>query len=153
MNNAKIIYFFALAASVIVILLFMDEVLPVAMIAPSPETKYVIDLVSIITGVGGLFALLYCFRFIPIRQRIETGGEEFVAKICTARIIVWFVLMLVNVVLYFEAIGVATNPKYSIIFLAIAYIFCWPTMPTAEKSAKSEARNNTTAESDETTKI
>lgn len=137
MNNAKIIYLFALAVVVIVILLFMDEVLPVALIVPSPETKYVIDLASIVTGVGGLFTLLYCFRFVPIRQRVENGNEEFVVKICTARIIVWLILMLINVVLYFEAMGVATNPKYAIIFLAIAYIFCWPTLPASDRNEKS----------------
>lgn len=133
MNNAKIIYYFALVTAIVVILLFMDNILPIALIAASPEIKYIVDLISIITGVGGLFVLLYCFRFAPIRQRIERGDEEFVAKICTVRIVVWLMLMLVNVVLYYEAIQVATNPKYAIIFLAIAYIFCWPTMPSSEK--------------------
>lgn len=152
MNNAKISYFFALAAAVIVILLFMDEVLPVAMVTPSSEAKYVIDLVSIVTGVGGLFTLLYWFRFAPICQMIDKGGEDFVAKVCTARIITWLVLMLINIVLYFEAMGVATNPKYATIFLSIAYVFCWPTMPSAEKSENSATTNNLTTENQEITK-
>lgn len=149
MNNAKIIYLFALVTAVIVILLFMDNIFPIAMIAASPETKYVVDLASIVTGVGGLFALLYCFRFALVRQGLKKGGEEFAAKICTVRIIVWLVLMLTNIVLYYEAMGVATNPKYAIIFLAIAYVFCWPTMPT---SGKSTTLTDFTKENKETTK-
>lgn len=133
MNNAKIIYFFALVTVVIVILLFLDNIFPIAMIAAQPETKYIIDLVSIITGVGGLFALLYFFRFAPIRRMMDKSREDIIEKLCTARIIAWFVLMLTNIILYFEAMGVATNPKYAIIFLAIAYVFCWPTKPTPEK--------------------
>lgn len=130
MNHAKIVYFFVLFAAVAVISLFMENVLPVATIAESPETKYLIDLFSMVTGVGGLFALLYCFRFAPIRRYVEAGSQESVAKICIARISLWLVLMLVNVVLYFSTLGFATNPKYAIIFLAIAYVFCWPTEPS-----------------------
>lgn len=130
MNHAKIIYLFALIATAAVLSLFMENVLPVAAIAGSPETKYAVDMISIVTGVGGLFVLLYCFRFAPIRRLVESGDEAVVSKICIARICIWFVLMLVNVVLYFSTLEFSTNPKYAIIFLAIAYIFCWPAMPS-----------------------
>lgn len=145
MNNAKIIYFFALVIAAGVAGMFLENVLPIALLPDSPENRYLVDLVSIITAVGGFFLLLYTFRFSRIREAVEQGGVDVVAKVCISRIVVWLVLILLNIVLYFEAIGFATNPKYGVIFLAIAFVFCWPAIPNTranshKKTDSSESR-------------
>lgn len=134
MNNAKIIYLFALVLVCAVIGLIEESTVSIPLFTDDAETKYIVDLLSIVSGVGGFFLLLYMFRFKSVMQRVARLGEEYVVKVCHARVVLWLVLMLLNVWLYYATTGFGTNPKYAIIFLAIAYLFCWPSMPSVAKT-------------------
>lgn len=138
MQYSKTLYVIVFVIVAALFALFEYELLPTQLIPSSGETTYVVDLASIITSVGGCFALLYAFRFAPIRQRLEkledADLESYTAKVCNIRLLVWFVLMLLNIVLYYEASNV-TNPKYGIIILFIAGIFCWPAIPAKSQPA------------------
>lgn len=132
MKRSKTLYAIVLAVFALIFALFEFGVFPTQLIPPSNETTYIVDLVSIITAFGGTFLLLYVFRLRPIRTRYKAlegaAAEAFAAKVCNARLVAWLVLMLINTMLYHETCNV-TNPKYGIIVLFIAGIFCWPTLP------------------------
>lgn len=132
MKRSKTLYAIVLGIFALIFALFEFGVLPTQLIPPSHETTYIVDLLSTITAFGGTFLLLYTFRLKPIRSRYEAlegaEAEAFAEKICNARLIGWLVLMLFNTLLYHETCCV-TNPKYGIIVLFIAGIFCWPTLP------------------------
>lgn len=153
MKRSKLLYFSFLAIVTIGLALFEYGILPTYLIPPSPTTTYIVDLASTVTAFGGCFALLYAFRFVPVRTRFESlqgaAAEAFALKICNIRLAVWFVLILANMVLYYEATNV-TNPKYGIIVLFIAFVFCWPAMP-ATKTETTEKAETTTKENSEPT--
>lgn len=145
MKRSKTLFAIALGLFALIFALFEFGVLPTQLIPPSNETTYIVDLVSIITAFGGTFLLLYAFRLNSIRTHYEAlegaEAEAYAAKICNARIIAWFVFMLINTALYHETCNV-TNPKYGVIVLFIAGIFCWPTLPpkqtTDDKGTKGD---------------
>lgn len=145
MQHSKTLYVIVFIVIAAIFSLLEFELLPTHLIPSSSEITYVVDLTSIITSVGGCFVLLYAFRFNPIRSRLESlegsGLERFAAKVCNVRLVAWFLLMLFNVVLYYETNNV-TNPKYGIIILFIAGVFCWPALP-----AKPQSDDNTSASS------
>lgn len=145
MKLSRTLYAIVLGLFSIIFALFEFGVLPTKLIPPSNETTYAVDLVSIITAFGGTFLLLYAFRLKPIRSRYEAlegaAAEAFAVKVCNARLVVWLVLMLINTVLYHETSNV-TNPKYGIIVLVIAGIFCWPTLPPNGEDDNTDAKGN-----------
>lgn len=125
MKNPKLLYILVFGVTAILFVLFEYGILPLDLIPYTNENKYIIDLVSIVTAIGGCFLLLYSFRFSIVRFCMMTQGEPFIIKVNCWRLWIWLLLMLVNIVLYYEA-TFATNPKYGILILFIAGIFCWP---------------------------
>lgn len=109
--------------------IFGSELIPVAQIESSPENNYLINLISVITAFGGCFLLLYFFKIRPIKAGLEHPDNRKAyhnyVSYCNFRIVLWVLLMLVNVIFYYEAPG-ASNPKYCILVLFIAGLFCWP---------------------------
>lgn len=141
MKQSKLLFVGAFTLVAIVFALFEYDVLPAHAIGDDPATNYAINLLAIATGIGGCFALLYWFRMPMVRKRLEAYGtegpwtaeaEQAYARHCNARLIIWTLLTLLNVVLYYEA-SYAKNPIYCVIILCIAGIFCWPAMPAAPK--------------------
>lgn len=135
MKEAKTLYWIALGIVFVVFCLFEYQLLPVDLIPPSPATGYALNLLSISTAVGGCFALLYCFRIDAIAKRYKAEGESFAVTVIKARLYLWVVLMLINVVLYYEAKFV-TDAQYGILILLIAVVFCWPALPNIKKDDK-----------------
>lgn len=129
MNNAKILFVAVFSIVAMTFALFEYDAIPSALIAGSPSLTYAIDLTSIVLAIGGCFLLLYAFRIPFVRKRLEDRDARralrFHGKVCTWRLLVWFIFTMVNVVLYYEA-PFANNPKYAILILFIAGIFCWP---------------------------
>lgn len=137
MNNAKILFVAVFLIVAVAFALFEYDVLPSALMAATPSLTYAIDLTSIILAIGGCFLLLYAFRIPFVRKRLEDFDARralrFHSKVCVWRLIVWLVITVVNVVLYYEA-PFANNPKYAILILFIAGIFCWPgQLPSASE--------------------
>lgn len=130
MKQSKLIFLAVFLIVAIAFALFEFGVLPLAAIVNTPEMAYVINLASIVTAVGGCFILLYWFRFPMLRHKIEHSDERYAdavyGKASSARLWTWMTLMLINIVLYYEA-PFADNPKYGILILFVAGIFCWPT--------------------------
>lgn len=132
MKEAKTLYWIVLGIVFGAFCLFEYQLLPVDLIPPSPTTGYALNLLSIVTAIGGCFALLYCFRIGKISARYEAEGEAFAIRVIKTRLYLWVVLMIVNIVLYYEARFV-TDAKYGILILFVAIIFCWPALPKTEK--------------------
>lgn len=141
MKNSKLLFVAAFTLVAIVFALFEYDVLPNHAIGNDPATNYVINLAAIATGIGGCFVLLYWFRLPIVRKNLEAYGteapwteeaEQAYARHCNARLIIWTIITLFNVVLYYEA-SYAKNPIYCVIILCIAGIFCWPAMPASPK--------------------
>lgn len=126
MNRSKSLFVLVFALISIVFAIFEFGVLPTDLIVPSGEASYAINLLSIITAVGGCFILLYWFRFGWIRRYAEQSNGRKLATANNIRLWTWFILMLINIVLYYEAHFTA-NPKYGILILFVAGVFCWPT--------------------------
>lgn len=139
MKNSKALYVAAFTMVAVVFALFQFEVLPCHLIPGAPDDPatarltYIIDLVSIITAIGGCFVLLYWFRLGPIQKLLGEADESTIARHHNIRLLIWLVLMLVLIVLYYEA-SFANNPKYGIFILFIAGVFCWPSMPVISHS-------------------
>lgn len=125
MKQAKILYFIVLFIVFAAFCLFEYELLPTHQIASSPATTYFLELLSAATSIGGTFLLLYAFRFKVIAHRVETKGEAFTVKVLKGILVLWLVLMLTNVIIYYQA-PFATNARYSILILLAAIAFCWP---------------------------
>lgn len=129
MNNAKALFAAVFLIVAVTFALFEYDVIPSALIAGTPSLTYAIDLTSIILAIGGCFLLLYAFRIPFVRKRLEDRDARralrFHSKVCTWRLIAWCLLTMANVVLYYEA-PFANNPKYAILILFIAGVFCWP---------------------------
>lgn len=146
MKNSKALYVLVFTIVAIVFALFHFEVIPSHLIPGAPDDPataqltYIIDLVSIIVAIGGCFVLLYWFRLALVQKLMGEADESTIARHHNARLIIWLVLMLVVIALYYEA-SFANNPKYSILILFIAGVFCWPSMPviSAEKPEAAEA--------------
>lgn len=141
MKNSQLLFVGAFTLVAIAFALFEYEVIATHLIGDDPAMNYVINLLSIATGIGGCFALLYWFRIPIVRKHLEAYGtegpwtaeaEQAYARHCKARLVIWTLLTLLNVVLYYEA-SYAKNPVYCVIILCIAGIFCWPAMPAATK--------------------
>lgn len=140
MKNSKLLFVGAFTLVAIAFALFEYDVLPTHTIGNEPSTNYAINLLAIVTGIGGCFALLYWFRLPFIRKSLETydvetwtaDAEHAYARQYNARLIIWTLLTLLNVVLYYEA-SYAKNPIYCVIILCIAGIFCWPSTPQTKK--------------------
>lgn len=140
MKHSKVLFVIVFAIVAVVFALFEYGAMPSALIAPAPSTIYVIDLAAMATSLGGCFALLYWFRFGPLRRRIlamkdPADVEDLCAHHCNMRLFLWLMLMLSNVILYYLA-PQANNPKYCIIILCIAGIFCWPAVPAPPTEKK-----------------
>lgn len=125
MKPQQKLFFVVFAIVIVLFALFEYAILPTDLIPNTPAGTYAIDLVSIVTAVGGCFALLYCFRFGAVKGFVERGGQQALAKVHTLRLVAWLVLMCVNVVFYYEA-RFATNAQYGILILLVAGVFCWP---------------------------
>lgn len=142
MKTTKLLYIaaFLLIALVFAVFeyetdLFGSELIPLAQISSSPENNYIINLISVITTFGGCFLLLYFFRIRPIKAGINHPDNRKAyhkyTNYCNFRIVLWFLLMLTNVIFYYEAPG-ASNSKYCILVLFIAGLFCWPNMSKSD---------------------
>lgn len=141
MKNSKLLFVCAFTLVAIAFALFEYDVLPTHIIGDEAPTNYVINLLAIGTGIGGCFALLYWFRIPMVRKRLAVfdiddawtdEAERAYARHWKARLIIWTILTILNVVLYYEA-PYARNPIYCVIILCIAGIFCWPSMPQNKK--------------------
>lgn len=141
MKQSKLLFVGAFTLVAIAFALFEYNVLPVHAIDNDPATNYAINLLAIATGVGGCFALLYWFRMPMVRKALEVydtaepwsaEAEKAYARHWNARLIIWTILTLLNVVLYYEA-SYAKNPIYCVIILCIAGIFCWPARPQSKQ--------------------
>ncbi|MGN0061234.1 MAG: hypothetical protein ACI382_02590 [Alloprevotella sp.] len=129
MKTAKVMYvaaFFAIAA---VFALFEYGVIPQALIPDTPSNRYAIDMTCVLTGFGGFIFLLSLLRFPFVRRELEQAdaqeAERRRAWWMQMRIVLWGALMLVNVVLYYEA-PMTQNPTYCVLVLFIAGVCCWP---------------------------
>lgn len=144
MKNSKALYVVVFSIVAIVFALFQFEIIPSHLIPGSPDDPatagltYAIDLASIIMAIGGCFVLLYWFRLSFVRRMLDNAGEAAVAKHHNIRLCIWLVLMLITIVLYYEA-SFANNPKYCIFILFIAGVFCWPSMPIIDAEKSTEA--------------
>lgn len=129
MKSAKFLYIAVFCLTALTFGLFEAEVLPLALIPDAPDTTYGIDLASMLTAIGGCFLLLACFRIPFLRKLVEqedaAEADRCHALINKARLVTWCALILINIILYYEA-PFANNPKYSILILFVAGIFCWP---------------------------
>lgn len=141
MKNSQLLFVGAFTLVAITFALFEYELIPTHTIGDDPATNYTINLLAIATGIGGCFALLYWFRIPSVRKSVEhyasqepwtAEADHAYARHCNARLIIWTILTLLNVVLYYEA-SYAKNPIYCVIILCIAGIFCWPAKPAAQK--------------------
>lgn len=148
MKHSKVLFVIVFAIVAVVFALFEYGALPTALIPNSPKTTYAIDLAAMASSFCGCFALLYWFRIGPVRRHLlsaksDAEASDICARHCNVRLYIWLILTLANIVLYYLA-PQANNPKYCIIILCIAGIFCWPSQPslkaaqTLDKADKAE---------------
>lgn len=129
MKSVKVMYVAAFFAVAAVFALFEYGVLPPALIPDTPENRYVVDVVGALTGFGGV-VLIFSFMKLPfVRRAVEQEDAARAlkarARYARLRIAAWLVLMIINVVLYYEA-PMTSNPTYQVLVLFIAGVFCWP---------------------------
>lgn len=129
MNQSKLVFAILFMVTAILFAVFEYGLLPLASFPNNPQSIYIIDAISALLAVGGCFLLLYFFR-IPAIRRLTIHSNGFISenkmnRLSIVRLIIWFVMMLTLIVFYYEA-PFATNPKYCILILFIAGVFCWP---------------------------
>lgn len=113
----------------IIVLLFEEHVLPSGFIPPTPETNYVLSLISLIVTFGGIFIALRLFK--KEKQEMTRAGEDTEAqrqvylKWNGRRLGIIFSAAFTNLIIYY---GGAFNESamYSLIITLIGALFCWP---------------------------
>lgn len=142
MKSIKILYVSGLIATTLLLALLEFGIVTIESAPDSPTSTYVMDLISMVTGVGGCFALLYCFRSKIVNRWItaQPNKSEAMARVHTYRLIAWIVLTTANITMYYM-VPFAHNPKYAIVFLYIAVVFCWPGDSDTKDTLGSENTN------------
>lgn len=125
MESSKKLYLIVTGIVILCFALFEYNYLPVDLIPASAEASYFINLLSIASAVGGCFALLYFPRFQWVQQVLQNDPTKGAERLHKIRLTAWCLLMVLNVVFYYEA-RFATDSKYGILILVVALTFCWP---------------------------
>ncbi len=129
--NTGICFFFLLW-----IALSEAEILPTEYIPSDPETDYMLNVVSILTALGGTFLSLRLFAFGKVRKSIlqpdPLAAFKAYTKWATVRILIIASAIMTNTVLYYAS-SHAESSKYCLLIALVGIFFCWPSAGEYEK--------------------
>ena len=115
--------------SIILVAALLALVLPDDFIGNDPKLLYWVNLFSIITGLGGMYLTLRLFAFQSVRRAVreeeETAGFQAFCKWTKVRLGLLAFVLWSNVILY-VASTYTTTPKYCMLIILVAFVFCWP---------------------------
>ena len=109
-------------------------------IGNEPKVLYWINLYAIVSGLGGMFFTLRLFAFKSVRQSVrnedEQAGFSAFCRWTKVRLGILALALWSNVVLY-QASSYTTTPKYCMLIILVAFVFCWPSRTEFEAIRKS----------------
>ena len=112
---------------------------PVDYISNESQTLYWVNLYSIISGLGGMFLTLRLFAFNGVRNSVRNENVDLgFAAFCRwtkVRLAILAVALWSNVALY-QASSYTTTPKYCMLIILVAFVFCWPSKTEFEAIRK-----------------
>lgn len=113
----------------ILILLFEENALPASFIPSSPEADYVLNLISLIVTLGGVFVALRLFKKEKEDRARHEGNEEALRlsylKWNGRRIGIIFSAAFTNLIIYYGG-SFNESAMYSLIITLLGALFCWP---------------------------
>ncbi len=113
----------------ILILLFEEHTLPASFLPSSPEVDYVLNLISLIVTLGGVFIALRLFKKEKVDIAQHQGDEEALRlsylKWNGRRIGIIFSAAFTNLIIYYGG-SFNESAMYSLIITLIGALFCWP---------------------------
>ena len=123
-NFLQIVYL-----SIILVSALLVFFLPEDFIGNEPRTLYWVNLFSIVTGLGGMYLTLRMFAFKIVRNAVraeeESVGFHAFCKWTKVRLGMLAFALWSNVVLYVSS-SYTTTPKYCMLIILVAFVFCWP---------------------------
>ena len=142
-KQLQLLFVASLGVAIIFALLSEAGLIGTDYIGNDPKVLYWVNLYSIISGLGGMFVTLRWFNFKKIHRAVchadaEAGFENFCSWTKIRLFLLAFVFV-TNVVLYFASSYTAT-PKYSMLIVLVAYVFCWPSKSAFQAIRESEVR-------------
>lgn len=112
------------------------EILPNNYVTPNPETTYMLNLISIITTIGGGFLALRLFAGFSVRRSLQEAEEkqafQLFKKWTLLRCGLLAVGMWPNVVIYYAA-SYDMTAAYCLLLSLIFSLFCWPSQQAFEQ--------------------
>ena len=113
----------------ILIVLFEEHTLPTGFIPASPNVDYVLNLVSLIVTLGGVFFALQMFKKEKKDKTLTEGNAEARRlahlKWNGRRIGIIFSAVFTNLIIYYGG-TFNESAMYSLLITIIGAIFCWP---------------------------
>ena len=113
----------------ILVLLFEEHAIPTAFIPTTPSVEYVLNLLSLIVTLGGVFFALRLFKKEKHDVKQHEGDEEALRlsylKWNGRRIGIIFSAAFTNLIIYSGA-SFNESAMYSFIITLIGALFCWP---------------------------
>lgn len=104
-------------------------VVPTEFVGNDARRLYYLELASVVTGLGGIYLALRWFRFGRVLRGVRAEDEaqawRSYARWTLLRLSFLFVMFWSNA-LIFSASSYTATPKYSLLILGVAYVFCWP---------------------------
>ena len=127
--NMRKLYLSLCIAFGILLVLFEMHILPVAFIHSSPEVNYVLNLISLIVTLGGVFIALRLFKkekteISQLQGDLEALHQSYL-KWNGRRIGIIFSAVFTNTIIYYGG-SYNESAMYSLIITLIGALFCWP---------------------------
>ena len=111
-------------------LCFEENFLPTSFYDTTPESDYLLSVISLAVTFGGVFGALRLFKFEKVQKELNAIETDiaFAAyrKWNTLRIILIFIPIYYNLIVYY-GVGYNTSAMYCMLIAIIGALFCWPT--------------------------
>ena len=134
-----IVYIIVWAVTAAWILLSETGVVPVEYMGGGSRLDYYLSLLSVVTALGGSYFCLRLFSYGRIKALLEqsdvNGRKRAFAFWSFVRLGVLASALWCNAMLYYGT-SYSPTPKYCLLIVAVASVFCWPVKPVNENTFK-----------------
>lgn len=125
----KILFVLMLSAAACFTILSETGLLPTDYAAADGTALYRLELLSVLSCLGGTYLALRLFAFGFVKRQLNQNNRDRAAAAqCnwnTIRTLILAVAVWTNLILYYAS-SYTTTPKYCLLIALTACVFCWP---------------------------
>ncbi|MGI6224145.1 MAG: hypothetical protein ACOYJG_11120 [Prevotella sp.] len=122
-HQLQIHYWSWLALTLLVVVVFETDVLPVGYWATEKSREFVLAFIMEILTIGVIPFALWMFKWKRVSRRLQQGGEKALYNYSLLRMYLLIIPMFVNTLLYYAFMNVAFGYMGIILFLSLFFIF------------------------------